>query len=1533
MIGIKQSAGVAALLLVLSCWGIVAGAEMVEDNVTVSALTSQPVQFIKNVGQSPEMVQYQARSQNFAFDFTTDGLVISGTVPDALGMNESGVTPLIVSLEGADPQAGIEALDQLPGYANFLIGQNESEYRSHVPWFGAIRYSEILPGISLTYSGADGVLKREYLVSPGADPASIRLTYEGAEAISLADDGSLIVRTPFGNLTEAAPVSYQETGGTRVNVSSSYLLMGEDQIGFTLGTYDPSLPLVIDPYLEYSTYLGGALEDYGMDIAMDTQGSAYVVGYTSSCNFPLVRPINVLAPIEFNGTFCHNSRDVFVTKINQTAGGNATIEFSTYIGGFRSDIGTGIAIDSLKDIYITGFTDSEDFPVMLPIQNGGRLHGSTDAFVTKIRSDGANFWYSSYLGGNFRDESHDIALDSLNAAYITGITVGNNPYKKPEDNFPTTSGAFQTAPNTNAVMGDAFVSKISPTGNSLEYSSYLSGRDQDSGNGIAVDGQGRAYIVGTTTSDNLVPPSVPGKQKVRSGAQDAFLFRMNLVAGTPPDYATYLGGATGYDYGEAVAVDKDFCAYVTGATASTDFPYSAYAKQKTKGWPYDFFETDAFVTKFSASGTDHEYSTYLGGSDNEWGYGIAVDRYRRAYVTGSTKSESFPRLDSIKSVIRSGDQDGFLTCVNEDGSNWVYSTVFGGYLDETSHGVATSIDGNTTLVTGWTNSPSILDLVSGTNCFNDCFPVMKWINQNTYPAGSSYVGGNHSGSSLDSSDAFVMKFGRSNLLPSFSPDITCGNADLTVLFTDTSGSSANIVQRIWNFGDGNVTSFGSAPVNVPHTYTTPGTYPVTLSLYSYSGSAISSPVTINVCKPDISANYSMPGFNTSVDPVHVPWKTSITFTGSANFTPSMWDWDFDDSSANVTGQTVARQFAIQRLYNVTMTARSGGCCGNVSVLKHIQAVAPPYAEFANQTLSDRLYICPEAEVIFEDLSYDDALHGAPTAWLWDFGDGKTSTEQNPTHQYLHSGTYTVTLTVSNAAGTSMPRIKPGYVIVTNEVDAGFTADVRTGHAPLTVNFTDRSTGYPMYWRWDFGDGSPFVSTRNATHTYQNVGRFYVNLTAWSNCGAPDFSNLTEYITINGNVSPTILFSKTNSGYLPNPINGTNPLMVYFQGNTSRGYLIDEFWWDFGDGNVTEHQTRDPFSWPSDNSWVNTSHQYSAIGDYTPVLQVYNNTWPGWNTTGHQYDDYVGVYCPLVANFTSPLTGVVGQPLRFTDTTVCEPSGWEYSFGDGNFSYEQNPIHAYSRADTYHVWLNATNKYGFQNHTAPRNIVIGPGSAGSRILFVPQEIQMVAGMSSARKVQVLLERADFGLSSYTIQLDLDNTTTSNFYAVVERPGWIDSDKFAYNALPAGKGQYLTISAWNSTGGVPVGSVNVSLGNLTLVGSAAGNNIMRLNSSSIAQYGASFMSLTHLPAAIHSYQVSPLPGFSQSPSDLKPDGQNDGLVDDFDGNGVVNANDVTVFFRAWSAGSLQSAPVAPYDYNHNGRIDTDDIVEFFDVYSHW
>lgn len=1497
---------------------------------TIPDISDHQVQFIENAGQAHEDILYQVKSAKFSFDFTRDALLVNGP-SECEECEENISSPVIVTVAGAQKNVSVEAFDKLPGYANFLIGRNESDWQQYVPWYGGIRYLDILPGINLTYTGKNGVLKREFVLKEGANPDAIRLVYGGSDGLSIADDGSLMVSTSFGNLTELAPYSYQDINGTQVEVESSYRILENGEVGYDIGDFDPAYPLVIDPSLEYSTLLGGSLEDYGMDIARDANGDVFVTGYTSSCNFPLEDPIIInTAFMKYNGSYCHNSRDAFITKIivNETTG-NATIDFSTYLGGSKSDFGRGIAVDPVGSIYVTGDTFSEDFPCMLPFAYGGALHGSNDAFVVKLNPTGGVIYWSDYIGGNFADQANDIALDSLNAVYLTGQTVGNSPYKALEKNFPVTPNAYQTAPNPDAVMGDAFAVKISPTGQTLEYSTYISGSGQDSGNGITVDGQGMAYVIGTTTSSNLLPSGVPGYQKSLKGGQDAFLFKMNFQAGIPPLYATYLGGTTGHDYGQAVAVDSAMSAYVTGATASTDFPVTNLAMQTVKGWPYDYFEKDAFVTKFNSEGEGLVYSTYLGGTKDDWGYDIKVDSSFRAHVTGYSRSSQIPRsglVDPIKQA--SGGQDGFLTVIKSDGRSALSSTLFGGYRDDVSHGVAISPDGNTSYVTGYTSSPTMQNLVCGVDCESEAFPVYKWINQTTY-WGWDYDGGKFNGSYSGSFDAFVLKFGQSSLHPSFTATPTCGTGDpnLTVTFTETTTGTGNILNRIWNFGDGKIFDSGSTPMVVSHNYTDPGSYLATLTLYTYTSVLTSDPTRITFCRDDISANFTVAGYNNTPEIIDVPYNTDITFDGWAlNYTPASYEWQFGDGSLNQTGQKTHHVFTKNGTFTVNMTAPSGTCCDNntnVRGSKNLRVLKKPLARFVNSTARIG---CAPLTVQFTDISPINPSYGEPTAWQWNFGDNTNNvTEKNPIHTFVFPGTYTVTLTTSNIAGLDSYS-RAGYVIVSGNVTAGFTASPLTGTAPLGVQFTDGSDGVPTSYIWEFGDGGTNTTSKNPYHIYTSAGIYTVNLTAGSACGPSAHANNTDYITVNGNMTPKIIFGNNVPPNSPNPVNGTAVLNVTFLGDTFDGTLIDQAVWKFGDGVAnTTTQTRMSW-WPADNSYFNTSHLYYTIGDYTPHLDVFNNSYD-WGYSGGLYTNYIGVYPPLIANFTAePTTGIVGQSILFTDHSSGNPINWTWDFGDGTVtSGSPSVTHSYGSTAVWPVQLIVENKYGATKVSPLVMVNINAADTSGDISFVPQNVTLMTGDPNYRIVNILLNKADYGLSSYKVKLDMNSTAHAKIRNWATEPSWVDD--FAYTVSPTYDS--ITLSGLLYSGSVPPGSRNISLGNISLVGSSTGDAKLSFNvSSSSAQYGSSYMSLTgNVPADIHVYEVSVLPGQSNPPTDIWPAGEHDGLIDDFDGNGVVNTNDVTVFFNTWVDTGFAGMPVPPFDYNNNNVIDTDDIVKYF------
>ncbi|HXM94206.1 MAG TPA: SBBP repeat-containing protein [Candidatus Dormibacteraeota bacterium] len=594
-----------------------------------------PLSFEANVGQTSSQVKFLSRGQGYTLFLTPSGeavLALRKSVPKRDPLKPTALVsmpappipdatgPLAIvrmKLVGANAKPRVEALDELPGKANYLIGNDPKKWRTNVPLYAKVRYREVYPGVDLVYYGNQRQLEHDFIVAPGADPRSITLNLAGAEKLSLDPQGALVLAVKDGELRMDKPRIYQEVDGARREISGGYVLKSAYQVGFQIAAYDATRLLIIDPTLFYSTYLGGNSTDVGQGIAVDAAGNAYVTGYTTSINFPTTVGTFQTA----NG----GSYDAFVTKLNPT--GTAPLVYSTYLGGSNFDLGYGIAVDNLGNAYVTGYTCSSNFPTT-PLAFQTALQSFCDAFVTKLNPAGSAPLYSTYLGGNSADFGQGIAVDSTGSAYVTGYTYSSN--------FPTTPGAFQT---TFAGGYHAFVTKLNPTGTApLVYSTYLGGNSTDVGQGIAVDAAGNAYVTGVTCSTNF--PTTPGAFQTANasgGCTDAFVTKLNPVGSAPLVYSTYLGGFSA-DYGQGIVVDSTGSAYVTGYTNSSNFPTTLGAFQAANQGGFD-----AFVTALNPLGTAPlVYSTYLGGSNLDYGQGIAVDSTGSAYVTGYTDSSNFP---------------------------------------------------------------------------------------------------------------------------------------------------------------------------------------------------------------------------------------------------------------------------------------------------------------------------------------------------------------------------------------------------------------------------------------------------------------------------------------------------------------------------------------------------------------------------------------------------------------------------------------------------------------------------------------------------------------------------------------------------------------------------------------------------------------------------------------------------------------------------------------------------------------------------
>jgi uncharacterized repeat protein (TIGR01451 family) len=722
-----------------------------------AAFLSLPLQFIANTGQTSPEVRFSVQGAGHSLFFTPAQVVFHAT-----GVAEPTAYPAesLVQLRflGANHQPAVEGVGRLPANANFFLGADPGAWRTDVPTFAAVAYRDLYPGVDLHYSGSYGQLKSEFRLQPGVDPTLIRMSYTGVRSVRLLPDGSLTLDTGLGKLIEAAPYIYQETTQGRQEIPGRYIMREAGPatvvISFDIPVYDPDLPLVIDPILGFSTYLGGSGSDSGEDIAVDGSGRIYVVGSTPSQDFPITNGA-------IDSTLGGNN-DVFLTQIIR-AGEVYTYGFSTYLGGSQDDFGSGIAVSTDGDVTLTGQTKSANFPThMAPRPTFG---GNSDAFVTRIISASGvySFAFSTYLGSTGFDYGSAVALDSAGNAWVTGNTTSSS--------FPVTSDAIQPTYAGGGVVvgGDAFITQLI-TGTSsytYGYSSFLGGSGIDYGNDIALSPGDQVFLTGETWSANFPIHKQLMTKPGDSYDYDAFATSIISASGAYTyAYATYLGG-TAYDTGNSITVDSSGSAIVVGATRSTNMHTSSNAIQPT----FNGGEWDAFVTQIVDSGGTpaYGYASYLGGSSTDRAHAVAAGNQDSFYVTGQTWSSNFPTtVDAISRTLR-GSSDVFAVYVITTSGTYTYSiaTYLGGSSGDAGMGAAVGVAGEAYL-TGWTQSTD--------------FPLEKAID--------TILGGDQ--------DAFVARLGWTGLYITKSVNRTIVEAGDSVSFTltyvnDSAGPATNVV--------------------------------------------------------------------------------------------------------------------------------------------------------------------------------------------------------------------------------------------------------------------------------------------------------------------------------------------------------------------------------------------------------------------------------------------------------------------------------------------------------------------------------------------------------------------------------------------------------------------------------------------------------------------------------------------------------------------------------------------------------------------
>lgn len=934
-----------------------------------------PLAFEANRGQTDPSVAFMARGGGSALFLRPDGAVIARSAP---GQDQA---VLRMGFEGAKPSPTLEGEGPLGGIVNYYRGSSPSSWIERVPCFSKVRYRNLYPGVDCAFYGNGSELEFDLAVAPGARPENIALRFRDRAGTPLCpvleEGGGLVVTTSEGNFSLRPPRVWQERDGQRSDVCARYVLRPSGTVGIALGDYDRGRPVVIDPTMVFSTYLGGGMGEYATGVRLDTIDNPIVVGSTASADFPST-----------DGSSLHGSQqDVFVTKMEWD--GSLPI-FSTIIGGASTDMARDVAIDDNDAIYVTGQTSSSDFPVMNGYPFTSYMPSKQNGFLFRL-TPGGLMTYSTLIRGSYPYSTGSEVGNCVTAVAPGKVFVGGS----------TTSPDFMVygTPIQSTLHGfqDGFLWGLNTnlTGtSSLYYSTFLGGMGSETVNGVSYflgDIGDEIFITGTTESNDFPVSQLGAFQSSLAGGTDGFFGAIQLPVGAPPQvlYMTYLGG-TGMDVPERVKVRTQYVVCVVGWTMSTDFPTVSPTQASYGGG-----SSDAFVTFFDTTVLGPSsviYSTYLGGSYADFAYGAGVDLGNGFYIVGTTSSTDFPIVDPIPGMgtYLGGPEDAFVTHIAypvqkplraPSMAPTVYSSSFlGGSGDEWAEAVAVDTVANAVVVGGTTSTD---------------FPTL-------YPYQPANAG---------ATDVFVSSISTASLPCSTTCTATVpaiANVGTSVSFsaTVTPTNCAGSPSWAWSFGDASPNSSLQSP---SHTYATPGNYNWSMTV-NVDGVDCTKSGTIQIVS-GCGLNCSASAPTAAGVGQAVPFASSATPVGCTGTLTYLWNFGNGDTD---TAANPTYTYYAGGTYNWTFTATINGVnctrTGTISVCDlQVTASASPLVVFSGQGVS-----------FTSTVTQNPAGCGNPLTYLWDFGDGGTSSAANPAHVYVgtpgYRETFYWTLTVTSGAG-------------------------------------------------------------------------------------------------------------------------------------------------------------------------------------------------------------------------------------------------------------------------------------------------------------------------------------------------------------------------------------------------------------------------------------------------------------------------------------------------------------------------------------
>ncbi|HVZ39206.1 MAG TPA: SBBP repeat-containing protein [Candidatus Kapabacteria bacterium] len=734
----------------------------------VNGVRSAGASFIRNCGQWPADVLFGSRAPGVDLWLTRAGILFDlytlqpaeaggGTAGGTTSLRSGAMrrTGCIVGLQFIGASNGIAArgIGRLPGAFNYLTGRDSSRWARNVERYSQARTEEIYPGISAVFYYEAGRPRYDLAVAPGADPARIAMRYTGAKSVTAEANGDLVIATRAGNLVQHGLYAYQRIGEKEMPVACSFTVDAKGLVKFTVGSYDRSHQLVIDPLL-YSSFVGGSGDDGAYAVAVDASGNAYIAGYAAAWSAPPSDsfPRTVGA---YDRTFNGGTVDAFVAKFDCVSD---TLVYSTVIGGSNFEDARAIVLDNQNNAYVCGFTGSSDFPTTASAYARTYIGGLSDAFVLRLNQNGSALDFSTYIGGLGADGAYALRLGPGGDIRVAGFTQAAD--------YPVTRGAYDTT--FNGAPGDIFVSSLSLNGSTLNSSTYVGGSGNDSPNGMVLDAAGNAYVVGITSSTDFPTTGNAIDKTFNGGASDVVVFKLN-PGNTALLYSTYVGG-NAEDIGSDIALTSLGAITFCGSTSSHDYPTTPNVFQQA----YRGGASDGFVSQIDPTGNTLNFSTMLGGPSDDYAYGLALDASDHPYVCGTTVSDSFPSTnDAYMRTHMQNSSDAFITELSAGGTDLAYSTFIGGGDRDVAYDIAFT-GSNVAYITGLTKS---LNYPITAHRYSDSLGRTRTGNQEVL----SY-------------DAFISKLDLRNvaILSPTRPQLICGGSTVPIQWSSPRLHSVNI---------------------------------------------------------------------------------------------------------------------------------------------------------------------------------------------------------------------------------------------------------------------------------------------------------------------------------------------------------------------------------------------------------------------------------------------------------------------------------------------------------------------------------------------------------------------------------------------------------------------------------------------------------------------------------------------------------------------------------------------------------------------